>query len=336
MNIFKFVPICILSFLLVACSQDNATQKELAEIKQILSEINQKLGKNKSSTDNASDSIAESYKEALSFNNKGPNLEELDKIILPENSSEKDIIEYIKKIAMVSSKQSSYSDSDPQIFMLAKIGNENLELLLKKNINHQLDFYAIPAIARLAMPKDKELILKYLPFKKKLVKVVTQKGWEEDAKVILYNELRQIPHYLPTEWIKAIANLQESCIYEDLKQYLILGSNKTWTYEAIKLLPGIELDEAVIKAWENAKRDEWAKNSFAPIALAHGQVDALAVIIESLDSSPNDHDAVRHPRKYILQYTYAMGSNNDIRSWYDENKKNLLFDTEKRKYIVNK
>ena len=218
--------------------------------------------------------------------------------------------------------------------MLTKIGNENLELLLKLNLNHQAEFYAIPAITQLTQLKDKELILKYLPFKKELVKVVIQKGWEEDAKMTLYNELRQIPQYLPTEWIQAIANLQEPCVYEDLKQYMILGSNKSWTYEAIKLLPGIELDDAVKEAWENAKRDKWSRNSFAPIALAHGQSDALATIIDSLDSPPNNHNAVRYPRKHILQYTYASGSNNDIRSWYNKNKANIHFDKEKQKYIV--
>lgn len=220
--------------------------------------------------------------------------------------------------------------------MLSKIGNENLELLLNTNLNHQAEFYMVPAVSRLAQTKDKELLLKYLPFKKDLVKVVIQKGWEEDAKKILYNELRQVPDYLPTEWIKAIVNLHEPCIYKDLKQYLILGSNKYWTYEAIKMLPEIDLEGAVIQAWENAKRDPWSRNSFAPIALEYGQSDALSFIVDSLDSSPNDHNAVRYPRKYILQYTYASGSNNEIRAWYNKYKENLYFDKEEKKYIVRK
>ena len=336
MKIFKIVLTCILTFLILSCSQDDATQKELAEIKNILMEINQKLGDSKSSNASINDNLAERYQAALPYRRDGANLEELDKISLPDNPTKNQVIEYIRKIGIVSSTQNTYSDSDPQVSMLTKIGNENLELLLKANLNHQSEFYATPAIARLAQTKDKEIILKYLPFKKKLVKVVIQKGWEKDAKMILYNELRQIPPYLPTEWIQAIANLQEACIYEDLKQYMILGSNKSWTYEAIKLLPGIELDDAVSEAWKNAKRDNWSKNSFAPIALAHGQSDAISVIIDSLDSPPNDHNAVRYPRKHILQYTYATGSNNDIRNWYYKNKGNLYFDKEKQKYIVKK
>jgi hypothetical protein len=72
-----------------------------------------------------------------------------------------------------------------------------------------------------------------------------------------------------------------------------------------------------------------------PIALAHGEVDALAVIVDSLNSSPNNHYAVRYPRKYILEYTNASGSNNDIRAWYNENKDKLKFDKEKMKFVVD-
>ncbi len=336
MKITKTIVLSILSLITVSCSQESATQKELVEIKQLLIEINQKLGESKNNTGAQKDSFANSYQASLDYREQGANLEELDAISLPENPSKDQIKEYIRKIGIASAKQNSYSDSDPQVFMLSKIGNSNLELLLNANLNRQGDFYVIPAVIQLTEKKDKELILKYLPFKKDLVKVVTQKGWEEDAKVILYNELRQIPHYLPTEWIRAIANLQETCVYEDLKQYLILGSNKSWTYETIKMLPSIELEDAVFEAWQNAKREKWSRNSFAPIALAHGQIDAFPIIIESLDSSPNNHDAVRHPRKHILQYTYAKGSNDDLRNWYNENKNNLKFDKEKRKYIAQK
>ena len=329
MKIIKTIVLSILTLITVSCSQETATQKELIEIKQLLIEINQKLGESKNNNTGA-------QRDNLDFKWQGANLEELDKISLPENPSKDQTKEYIRKICVASAKQNTYSDSDPQVFMLSKIGNNNLELLLNTNLNHQGDFYIVPTVIQLVEEKDKELIIKHLPYKKDLVKVITQKSWEKDAKTILYNELRQIPHYLPTEWIKAIANMQESCVYEDLKQYLILGSNKKWTYEAIKLLPGIELDDTVVQAWENAKREQWSRSSFAPIALAHGQADVLAVIIDSLDSSPNDHNAVRHPRKHILQYTYATGSNNEIRSWYDENKNKLFFDTENRKYIVNK
>ncbi len=336
MKIRKIFLIFIICLLTASCSQDEATQKELVEIKKLLIEINQKLGDKPQNTNTGKTSAIDNYQANFGIREKGADIEELNKIILPENPSPKQVRDYIRKIGIASAKQRSYSERDPQVYMLSQVGNENLELLLNANLNHQSKFYAIPAITALAEEKDKDLILKYLPFNKDLVKVVIQKNWEEDAKPILYNELREVPHYLPTEWIRAIVNLEESCIYDDLKQYLILGSNKSWTYETIKMLPDIELEDAIFEAWQNAKHDKWPLASFAPIALAYGHADAIPIIIDSLDSSPNDHDAVRHPRKHILQYTYAKGSNDDLRNWYIENKNNFEFDKEKRKYISTK
>ena len=334
MKNFKIISICFLGFLMSSCSQDNSTQKELVEIKKILIEINQKLGDSKKLNENKSNNLSENYRASLLRKIDRPNLEKLNEISLPDNPTKDQITEYIRKIEAVSATQTSYSDADPQIFMLERVGNKNLELLLKENLDSSANFYAIIAVINLAEEKDKELILKYLPFKKELVKVVIKKGWEKDARIILYDELRQIPEYLPAEWIQAIANLQEECIYEDLKQYMIFSSNKARTYEAIRRLPGIDLDDAVKQAWENAKQDEWSRNSFAPIALAYGQNDALEMVVESLDSSPNDYNVIRYPRKYILQYTYASGSNRDLQDWYNKNKDRLYFDKEKKKYIV--
>ncbi len=335
MKIYQTVILLFLIITLSSCSQDKEIKKELAEIKHLLTEINQKLERPENSNVN-NESLADNCQTALPFRKEAANIKALEKISLPENPTKNQILTYIEKICILSAKQSSFSDSDPQVSMLTQIGHENLELLLNINCNHQIEFYTISAISLLAQPEDKALILQYLPLKKELVKIVTQKGWEKDAKLILYNELKQMPHYLPIEWIKAIANLQDPLIYEDLKQYLILGSNKKWTYEAIKMLPGIALENTVIQAWKNAKRDRWSRNTFAPIALAYGQSDALSAIVESLDSPANDYNAVRYPRKYILQYTYVSGSNNDIREWYDKNKSNLYFDKAKKKYIVKK
>ncbi len=335
----KIKKIVILSFLILtlsSCSQEKEISQELAEVKQLLTEVNQKLERLENVNIKQNENLTDNCQPDLPFRKGGADTQALEKISLPENPTTNQIVAYIKKICLASAKQNSFSNNDPQVVMLTKIGHENLELLLTTECNHSAEFYTIPAITLLAQPEDKGLILQYLPFKKDLVKVVIQKGWEKDAKSILYNELKQEPYYLPIEWIRAVASLQEPSVYEDLKQYLIHGSNKKWTYETINLLPGIELDSAVIQAWENAKRDPWSRVAFAPIALAYGQSDALSVIIESLDSSPADYNVIRFPRKYILQYTYVSGSNNDIREWYNKNKSHLYFDKEKKKYIVTK
>ncbi len=251
----------------ILLSHNTEIEGELAEIHLMLIELNQKL-----------ENLNNNCKLDLTSYETKVNSKELEKIILPENPTKNQILEYIRKICIASAKQKSYSSNDPQVSMLIQIGHENLELLLAANFDKGVDLYAITAILFLVQPEDKKLILEYLPYKKYLVKVVTQNGWEKDAKSILYNGLKQMPPYLPTEWIQAIANLHDPSIYEDLKRYLILGSNKKWTYEAIKTLPGINLEDTVIQAWKNTKHGSWDRKSFAPIAFKYGQEDALPVI----------------------------------------------------------
>ena len=78
MKNFKIISICFLGFLMSSCSQDNSTQKELAEIKKILMEINQKLGDSKKLNKNKSNNLSENYRASLLRKIDRPNLEKLN------------------------------------------------------------------------------------------------------------------------------------------------------------------------------------------------------------------------------------------------------------------
>ena len=86
------------------------------------------------------DNYTKNYSASLSIRHEGPDLEKLEEITLSENPSEKEIREYIRQIALVTAKQNSYSENDPQVVMLSEIGNENLELLLKYNAVEYVSF----------------------------------------------------------------------------------------------------------------------------------------------------------------------------------------------------
>jgi len=317
--------------LIASCSSENDDiRKELIEIKNILAEINQKL----SSAGKDSELIKPSI--TPSIGNKNLNIEALDKINLPDNPSKNDILKYFRQISTATQNQRSFSTSDPQVYMLMEVGHENLEYLLSYNADHMVDMYFTAAIKEFAQEEDKDLILSYLPRKRDLVRVVVAKRWEEDAKQILIAELVELPQYLPPEWISAVASFDDPCTYDSLKNYLIYGSNRSWTYKSIKNNTSInDLKETVGEAWKNAKKahSEWDKNNFAPIAASYGHVDALEVIINSLDS-PSSGSSVYQPRKHIFQYTEVRGTNDEIRKWFKENKSKLVFDEQNEKFII--
>jgi hypothetical protein len=319
------------TLLLASCSSDNDDiKKELVEIKKLLTEISKKLPPG----EHDSELIRPSYSPAIG--GKKLDMEALDNITLPDNPLKKDILKYFREIARATQNQRSFSESDPQVYMLLEVGHENLEYLVSYNADHMVDMYFTAAIKELAEEEDKELILSYLPRKRDLVKVITAKRWEEDAKQILISELAELPQYLPTEWVSAVASFDDPCTYDSLKNYLTYGSNRSWTFKAIKNSTSMEdLEDTVGEAWENAKKahSEWDKNSFAPIAASYGHVDALEVIINSLDS-PANGPSVYQPRKQIFQYTEVRGTNDEIRKWFKKNKSKLVFDAEAEKFVV--
>ncbi len=326
--IFSLLFILIFS----SCSSEkDEVQNELVEIRKLLEEINVKL------------SLKETESNLLKPNGspmhveKNLDVDALDNILLPENPSKKDILKYLREITKATQSQRSFSASDPQVYMLTEVGHENLKYLLSYKTDHMSDMHFNAAITNLAKEEDKELILRYLPVKKRLIEVVVAKHWQEDAKLILNSELAELPQYLPTEWINAVASFDEPCTYDNLKNFLIYGSNRSWTYKAIINSTSIEdLDDTVTEAWENAKKEHggWDRSSFAPVAASYGHVDALETIIDSLDSPSDSHTSVYQPRKHIFEFTEIRGTNDEIRKWFKENRMNLIFDKQIEKFKI--
>ena len=326
------VTILIFALLVMSsCYSDNEDiKKELVEIKKLLAEINQKLPSESNSDELTRPIITDR------MSNKKLDFDALDKIKLPDDPSKSDILKFFREIAKATQNQRAFSESDPQVYMLMEVGHKNLKYLVSYNADHMVDMYFMAAIKELAQNEDKDLILSYLPIKRELVKVVVAKRWEEDAKQILTSELAELPQYLPTEWINAVASFDDPCTFDSLKNYLIYGSNRSWTFESIKNNTSMtDLKEAVDEAWTNAKKSHgnWEKNSFAPIIVSYGHIDALEAIIDSLDSSPSG-SSVYQPRKHIFQYTEVRGTNDEIRKWFKQNKSNLIFDEQHEKFIV--
>ena len=94
--------------------------------------------------------------------------------------------------------------------------------------------------------------------------------------------------------IEAVASYEDPNTYEDLKNHLIYGHNREATYNQIKNLPGIDLTEAIHKAWNAAKYGhEWEATRMALIAIEWGSVDAIGYAIDALKNKENHHDKQR-------------------------------------------
>ncbi|MEE9368520.1 MAG: hypothetical protein V3V05_06605 [Pontiella sp.] len=259
------------------------------------------------------------------------NIERLAAIELPEQPSRADVKAYIQKIQTISATQSNRGSKDPQIGMLTDLGPEYLDLLIGACDEH--DYYLKQAIQKLATEEHKELILTNLRNLPSLSKSVIKFDWQEDARETLLNGLKRETS-LPSEWLLAVASFQAPETYPLLTNFLIRGGNRDDTYEAIKNLPGISLNEAVSKAWKHAKYDnEWERRAIIPIALQFGHIDALdAATLELTDAGASSYSKTRF-RKSINIHAGVSGSDIDLRTWFLANKPWLRFDHETKRFI---
>ena len=263
---------------------------------------------------------------------RGPDVEALSRIQLPENPSKSQATEYVNQIAAASRSQTAVSFEDPQIAMLARVGAENLDVLLKAPAT--LSFYVAEVVAQYASDEDKRLILEALSGNVQLIRVVVEKGWIGDARSILIAGLRARPRYLPSQWIEAVASLRDPRTYDDLLAYLIHGQDRLRTYRALQDLPGINLSAALDKAWQSAKSacGTTDRTSLTPVALASGHLDALQFAVDSLQRARSDREWLPGDRQLILKHTNVRGNNAQIIQWFKQNKSRLVFDSATRQF----
>lgn len=325
------------SALLISGCATSSQQKQLAadvqKLQAQVAELDKKLSKQK---------IPIVLPNNRSFSHKADN-EKLTEIKFPAEQTEENLKNYINAIIVASQGQTSFSPNDPQVSMFALVGNKNLKLLLDAlpTTAHggMGSFHLDYAIKQLATDADRDLILKALPTHPRLVSLVLEKGWAEDARDILITELKNSPaSSLNTDWIKAVVSLNDPSTYDLLTQYLVNSNNPSYVYELIERLPDIKLDDAVAQAWTKAKTagHDFQIAQMAPIALDYGHQDAIDALIEILKKPPTRFFSSLNPRLTLITHLDFRGSNEELFRWYEENKNALVFDPGTKRFKVEK
>ena len=266
---------------------------------------------------------------------KAPDMEALSKIQLRDNATKREVRDYVQRIFQASRDQRSYFASDPQVGMLKEVGPGNVDVLIEV-ARDGLGWtnYAVYALEDLVNDTHRHRILSVLPRQRRLVRVVVAKGWEDDAREILINGLRNYTGYLPSQWISAVASFHSPSTYDVLIDYFVNGWNRHVTYGIIKGLPGIDLTKALPKAWESARTSgrKYEIGSLTQSAIAVGYRPALDYVIDTLDDNDGVPRTLYRARAVALRYLDVHGSNEEIRDWYRENRDQLQFDPADKKF----
>jgi len=265
---------------------------------------------------------------------RGPDREALEKIKLPENPTPDQVRQYVEAIREASRDQRRWSTSDPQVEMLTRLGPDNFPIILESvRRDTRNTFHLREVLERLARPEHKELVLEALPEIEALVEVVIDNNWLEDARETLIERVRARPDYLPIKWVKAVASFKDPETYDDLVEYFVFCNMPSMVHPVLKEIPELELDEAVERAWQRAKFGHTGMvTMMVPIAIEYGYPDALEQAVRDIDETSGIR--VFNARDLVLKFTDARGSNEEIRKWYEENKDRLVFDPDRRRFVV--
>lgn len=270
--------------------------------------------------------------------------EELDAKIA-EGLTEADALAVVQRLDAASAGQNSFSPTDPQVMILAKLGREHPPVLIDAMQMHGIRYYAENAINTVDWTPHRQLVLDSLALAPDLVKVVARRGWIDDAKPTLVEELRH-RNDLPIEWLRVAASVAEPGDHDALAAYLV--NVNSWqlndAYNTIRRVDGLDIDTAVGEAWEASRFDAMDdRQAIAVIAVGHGYEGALIDLIELLpDEQPKPDDPhvfMRRevsPRLALLRHTEASGTNAEIKAWYRANRDNLVFDVEDRKWRADR
>ena len=259
--------------------------------------------------------------------------EDIHQIVLPENPSERDLITYVDRIVASTEKANTRGVDDLPVKKLMAVGPDHINLLLDRC--H--DSYTQSAISRMIEPKHKDLFLSYLAECSDLACIVNEQGWQEEAKPILLDGLRKRPSYLHPCWIQAVALLEDTNTYADLKMYFLSTYHKQNALRIIQKLPGMDLSNEVARIWKQSKYDDAsALSEIIPIALAYNHPDALTIAVQFLREGDLNDSHRRRIVQAIKDFTDApTASDRQIIEWYEKNKTILVFDPMVKKFVYN-
>lgn len=303
-----------------------STDATLALILQEVQKINQRL-----------DTLETGRGRADGFARVGPDTKRLREIQLPPNPSRKDVEDYVAKIVESSEGQNSFSPQDPQVALLTKVGEENIDLLLDLGMGQGgRQFHVNYAIKKLATEKSRAKIVKALETNRDLADLVLERGWEGDAKQTLVAGLGA--EYLPSSWIQAVASFKDPSTYDKLRQQFVNGHNRSLTYDAIKDLPGIQIEKSIEEAWRKASRTHiWERTQMAAIAADYGHKDALDSLARSLtsqDARRSSHLKEQAETALLMRIDGAPAAGDDIAAWYNGIRDRLVFDRATKRFRV--
>ena len=266
-------------------------------------------------------------------------IDKLYAIEFPESPNTANIAAYIQKIYAISRLQKRHLNSDPQVSLLMQVGEEFLPILIRETYSHVgWHNYGIEVIKKLATRKHKNQIVDSLKTYSKYASVIYAKGWHHELQDLLIRGLRNHRGYIPTDWVKAVAEFEREDAQEVLIEYFKYGWNNHITYQYIVALPNMteKLNRALPLAWETARENnKYAMGDLTPAVLQLGYKPAFKFVMTSLTDNAGQPKHSFDALSLARRFTSQTGGAETILNWYRNNQANISFDTAQKLFVAN-
>lgn len=267
-----------------------------------------------------------------------PDLAKLQAVKFPATPNDANVRVYVQKIYAISRNQKSHLTSDPQVSLLMQVGSEHLHVLIDETYSHVgWHNYGIEVIKRLATDQHKSRIIDTFKRYSKYASVIYAKDWHHEYQGLLIEGLRKNRHYVPSDWIKAVAEFDREDARQVLIEYFKYGWNNHITYKYIAGLSGIdaELAKAIPIAWSTAsEKNPHAQGELTPRALELGYKPAFKFVMTSLASNAGKPRYSMNPHALALRFTDQTGSATEILRWYKSNQHSIRFDGDSKLFVT--
>ncbi len=270
---------------------------------------------------------------------------ELAKIKLPENPTDEQVEEYIRKIQQASMNQNSFSNSDLQVVMYAKIGPGHLKGVLPFLAdNSRGTFHLRYALPKLVGKSDKDFVLKNLAQYPQLVQSVLENGWFKDSRKNVIEAMENARSFHEFEKVVPLMITDP----EDQKALVRIFQNSPSAGSLaarIETFPDVDFGKLAETVWKKNRFNQstWEILPFAVFAVKNGNKDAFPFLFSQMLMQPS-----RGGQSYVPGYPGTslpylvndlLDRDTDVKetfAWYNKNADRLVFDKKQMKYVLSK
>ncbi len=281
---------------------------------------------------------------SVGFQMQRADLAELAKIKLPQNPTEEQIAEYIQKIQAATENQTTFSPSDPQVAMYAKIGTGHLKTVMPfLSDNSRGTFHLRYALPKLVAKSDKEFVLKNLAQYPQLMNSVLDNGWYPAERKAVLEAMESTRSF--HEFEKAIAMMITTP--EDQKALVKIFENNPSAgglASRIETFPDVDLGKLAETVWKKNRfsQNTWEVLPFAVFAVKNGNKDAFPFLFSQMlmQTSRGGQSYVHGYQGTSLSYLVndLLDRDTDVKetfAWYRKNAAQLVFDKKQMKYVLS-